>query len=146
MIIIISQFLGLKKFIKNWKKKSNTNGYELILLECFSKKDNSDDSISNDNLLTSIRHILRDDGIFAFNLRPESFKVYNDILESLKKKYKKVIEINFRICSGLLICSRNEKINLDDYYKSIILLDEYFKQDILDKLSINSEDSKTEEE
>ena len=107
------------------------------MLEYFKKIDNNDSSIPNNDLLSLMKNILNDEGIFAFNLRAESFKVYNNTLELLKKKYKKVIEINFRICSGLILCCQNDQINLEEYYKPIDnnLLDyQYFKEDILGSL------------
>ena len=129
---------GFKK-----KIKSNNDKFDLILLEYFSKIDNNDVSIPNDNLLLIMKNLLNDEGIFAFNLRAESFKAYNNILELLKKKYKKVIEIKFRICSGLILLCQNEIINLEEYYKpsSISLLDyKYFKEDFLNSLSKGEEE------
>ena len=129
---------GFKK-----KIKSNNDKFDLILLEYFSKIDNNDVSIPNDNLLLIMKNLLNDEGIFAFNLRAESFKAYNNILELLKKKYKKVIEIKFRICSGLILLCQNEIINLEEYYKpsSISFLDyKYFKEDFLNSLSKGEEE------
>ena len=55
-------------------------------------------------MLLLFKKILDNDGILAFNLRAESFYIYNDILESLKQNYTSVFEINFRPCSGLILC------------------------------------------
>ena len=142
--ITISKFNDAYNKLKK-ANKSNINKFNLILLEYFSKINNNDVSIPNNNLLSLMRNILNDDGILAFNLRAESFKVYNNILESLKKIYNKVIEINFRICSGLILCCQNKQIDLEEYYKPKIaynLLDyKYFREDILNNL----EESKGEE-
>jgi len=132
------------------KIKSNNNKFDLILLEYFSKIDNNDASIPKyDDLLTKMKFLLKDEGIFAFNLRAESYKEYNSILEVLKKKYKKVIEIKFRICSGLIILCQNEKINLEEHYKPIFInsIDyECFKEDILKSLSKDIKEFKGKEE
>jgi len=132
----------LKKTIK-----SNNNKFDLILLEYFSKIKNNDASIPNYDLLSIMKSLLKDEGIFAFNLRAESYKEYNNILELLKKKYKKVIEIKIRICSGLIILCQNEKIKLEDYYKSRFINsfdDEIFKEKILDSLSTDLKELKGE--
>ena len=142
--VTISNFYDAYKKLK--KNKSNINKFNLKFLEYFSKINNNDISIPNNNLLSLMKNILNDDGIFAFNLRAESFKAYNNTLESLKKIYKKVIEIKFRICSGLILCCQNKQINLEEYYKPTIvynLLDyENFKKDILDSLQMDLEESK----
>ena len=70
--------------------KSNNIKFDLILLEYFSKINDNDASIPKyDDLLSKMKNLLKDKGIFAFNLRAESFKEYNNILELLKKNIKK---------------------------------------------------------
>ena len=148
--IKIYEFHEAYNKVKKRIKSNKINKFDLILLEYFSKKNDNDASIPKyDDLLSKMKNLLKDEGIFAFNLRAESFLEYNNILELLKTKYKKVIEIKFRICSGLIILCQNEKINLEEYYKPSFInsIDyEYFKKDILDSLSKNLKELKGEEE
>ena len=98
-------------------KNSNIDNYDLIILESFDKRDENDITIPNYDLLTIFSNILNCNGIFAFNLRYETFNDNTIIIEKLKKKYKKVIEIKLRIGSGFIICCGSEKIEMVKYYK-----------------------------
>ena len=117
---------------------SNINNYDLILLESFNKRDEKDTAIPNQYLLTIFKDILNFDGIFAFNLRCETFEEYSLILEKLKKKYKKVIEIKLRVVSGIIICCGDKDVKLVNYYKpNEILLDNNLLKEIEQKLNEN---------
>ena len=114
---------------------SNINNYDLILLESFNKRDGKDMAIPNHDLLTVFKDILNFNGIFAFNLRCETFEEYSFILEKLKKKYKKVIEIKLRVVSGIIICCGDKNVKLVNYYKpNEILLDKNILEEIEQKL------------
>lgn len=114
--IKISEFLSV---IHHFKNKKDSNKFSLILLEFFRKKNKDDEAIPKCDILLKFINLLENDGILAFNLRADFFDNYNNILSSLKKKYKKVLDINFRICSGLIICCANNNIKLENYYVSI---------------------------
>ena len=98
-------------------KNSNIDNYDLIIVESFDKRDENDITIPNYDLLTIFSNILNCNGIFAFNLRYETFNDNSIIIEKLKKKYKKVIEIKLRIGSGFIICCGSKKIEMVNMYK-----------------------------
>ena len=122
--------------VKDRKKiiNSNIDNYDLIILESFNKRDEKDNAIPNYELLTIFKDILNYNGIFAFNLRCETFNEYSIILERLRKRYKKVIEINLRICCGFIICceDKNDK-PINYYYPKDIILDKKILEEVEQK-------------
>ena len=114
---------------RNKVMNSNINNYDLILIESFDKRDENDRTIPNNDLLTNFTNILNYNGIFAFNLRYETYNDNSIILASLKKKYKKVIEIKLRIGSGFIICSGVKNVKIVNNYKP--------ENDIVDKRILN---------
>lgn len=101
---------------KNQVKKNNK--YDLILLEYFRAKSQKDTSIPNGKLKWG--KILEKNGIFAFNLRSNSFSNYEKVLNSIKKEYNIIKEINFRACSGLIICRYNISTKIEKNYLPIM--------------------------
>ena len=99
------------------KNNSNINNYELILIEPFEKRNKEDETIPNYELIFKLKKILNFDGILAFNLRAETFHIYNDTIEKLKKKYKKVLNIYLRPCSAFIICSHYQELKLERIYE-----------------------------
>ena len=99
------------------KNNSNINNYDLILIEPFEKRNKEDDTIPNYELIFKLIKILNFDGILAFNLRTETFHKYNDTIEKLKKKYKKVLNIYLRPCSAFIICSHYQELKLERIYE-----------------------------
>ena len=120
-----------KKKIKN----SNINNYDLILLESFDKRNENDSTIPNKELLTIFIDILNCNGIFAFNLRYEAYNEYSIILAKLKKKYKRVIEIELRIGSIFIICCPDKNVKLISYYTPFdYIIDKRLLKEIEQKL------------
>ena len=120
-----------KKKIKN----SNINNYDLILLESFDKRNENDITIPNKELLTIFIDILNCNGIFAFNLRYEAYNEYSIILAKLKKKYKRVIEIELRIGSIFIICCPDKNVKLISYYTPFdYIIDKRLLKEIEQKL------------
>ena len=99
------------------EKNSNINNYDLILLESFDKRDKNDSTIPNKDLLPIFIDILNCNGIFAFNLRYETYNDNSLILGKLKKKYKKLMEIELRIGSRFIICCPDINVKMISYYK-----------------------------
>ena len=129
--------IGISDFVKVIeevlkKNNSNINNYDLILLEFFEKRNEKDVTIPNYDMLFKVKKILNYDGILAFNLRTETFHKYNDTIESLKNKYKKVIEIYLRPCSGFIICSDDTNVKNKQIYKPF---DFNFNSKVIDKIS-----------
>ena len=113
-------------------KKENKK-FDLIIMDYFEKEKNDDESIPNTKNLLNMKALLENKGIFAFNLRINSFLTYNNIISSQKKYYNKVFEINFRIGSKLLICSDENILisnNLENSYTKKIEGIKEFKEDI----------------
>ena len=114
---------------KKKEKNSNINNYDLILLESFDKRNENDSTIPNKDLLTIFIDILNCNGIFAFNLRYETYNDNSIIISKLKKIYKKVIEIELRIGSKFFICCPDKNIKMINYYKP--------NDNIIDKLILD---------
>ena len=96
-------------------------------------------AIPSYKMLNVFKDILNYNGIFAFNLRCETFNEYSMILERLRKRYKKVIEINLRIWCGFIICWEDKNAKPVNYYNSNdIILD----KNILKKIDKNLKKSK----
>ena len=97
-------------------------------------------AIPNYDLLSVLKDTLNYNGIFTFsNLRCETFNEYSMILERLRKRYKKVIEINLRIYCGFIICWEDKNAKPVNYYNSNdIILD----KNILEKIDKNLKKSK----
>ena len=70
-------------------------------------------------MLTICKNIINFNGIISFNLRTESLDIYDNILEDLRKKYRKIIEIPLRPCSGFIICCEDKSITLQKNYLPI---------------------------
>ena len=119
------------------KINSNLDNYDLIILEYFKSCEVNKDMIPNIDIILQLQKLLNYDGILVFNLRAETFKKYNDILDRLKKKFKKVIEINLRICSGIIICCQDKAIKVEKYYKPEInfLLESKIENELCEKLA-----------
>ena len=106
------------KDILNSKKKKNKKEYfDIILIEYFSQKDEKDNMIPNYEILLGWEDILNNNGILAFNLRTESLKTYEIVLNQLKKKYNMVFHCYLRPCSGIIFCCGNKSIKVENYYK-----------------------------
>jgi len=101
----------------NEKKKENLK-FDLIVLE--ENKHNIDGiTIPNESIIFDIYNLLNDEGILGFNLRADTYVNYNKFINSIKAQFKKVIEINIRLCCGFIICSKTDNIKLLDKYNEI---------------------------
>ena len=115
---------------------SNINNYDLIILESFDKREENDRIIPNEDLLIIFKDILNCNGIFAFNLRYETHNEKKIILERLKKKYKRIIEIELRMGSEFIICCPDKNIRMINNYKPInYTIDEIILNEIEQKLN-----------
>jgi len=101
----------------NEKKKKNLK-FDLIILE-ENKHNINDITIPNESIIFDIYNLLNDEGILGFNLRADTYVNYNKFINSIKAQFKKVIEINIRLCCGFIICSKTDNIKLLDKYNEI---------------------------
>ena len=114
---------------------SNINNYDLIILESFDKREENDNTIPNEDLFIIFKDILNYNGIFAFNLRYETYNDKSIIIERLKKNYKRIIEMELRIGSGFIICCPDKNVKIINNYKPInYIIDERILNEIEQKL------------
>ena len=116
-------------------KNSNIDNYDLIILESFDKREENDSTIPNIDLSTIFKDILNYNGIFAINLRYETYNDKSIVLARLKKKYKRIIEIELRIGSEFILCCPDKNIKMINNYKPInYIIDEKILNEIEQKL------------
>ena len=135
--------MNFNEVISRYKnKKTEIIKFDIILVEYFGKKNANDTTIPNLEILNKmddIINILNSNGILCFNLRAESFKEINDILNKLKAKCSncKIIEIELRVCSSIIFICKNMDVKLEDYYHSIEnIFVPIIKNEIEDKINI----------
>ena len=135
--------MNFNEVISRYKnKKTEIIKFDIILVEYFGKKNANDTTIPNLEILNKMEdiiNILNSNGILCFNLRAESFKEINDILNKLKAKCSncKIIEIELRVCSSIIFICKNMNVKLEDYYHSFEnIFVPIIKNEIEDKINI----------
>ena len=109
---------NFNKVISQYKnKKTGLNKFDIILIEYFGKKNEKDTTIPSPEILNKMKdiiNILNSNGILCFNLRAESLKEMDDILNNLETNFSncKIIEIDLRVCSKIIFICKNMKVKL----------------------------------
>jgi len=101
--------------------------FDLIIVEqCFNV---NEIETTIPSVKKNFANLLSPNGIFSLNFRSSSIYSQNYSIKNLKKKFKNIKIINFRKCSDFLICSNNEKIQINgDFtkkYPKLLELDNY---------------------
>jgi hypothetical protein len=102
---------------------NNKTLFDLIIVEqCFN--DNEIET-TIPSVKNNFANLLTPNGIFSLNIRSCSIYNQNFTINNLKKKFKNIKKINFRICSDFLICSNKDKIQIiEDFTKKYPKLSE----------------------
>ena len=92
------------------KLKCEKTLFDIIIVENIFNENKDETSLP---LLTNnYEALLTSNGILSFNLRSCSPNEQNKRIGSLKKKFKKIKILNFRLCSDFLVCSNDTNIQI----------------------------------
>ena len=90
--------------------KAKKELFDIIIFEKIFNENK--DEISIPSIKDNYGNLLNSNGIFSLNLRSCSSNEHNKRLKNIKKKFKNVKIINFRLCSDFLICSNGNNLKL----------------------------------
>ena len=114
---------SLDNVFKRFQGKKAT--FDLIILENNFHKNNNDTSIPS--IENNYSSLLTPNGIFSLNIRSCSLYEQGERIKLLKKKFKNIKIINFRMCSDFLICFNHNEIKIlkyiDEKYPKILELE-----------------------